>query len=101
MIYCLVEEGHGPASTGGLVIQPGPEGFVHCCDERQIPEVRKAYFHPDAHVRAVVIDPTRLGAETRYEPGSGGEGERFAHVYGPIDTSAVTDVIAVAAHGRE
>jgi uncharacterized protein (DUF952 family) len=49
----------------------------------------------------VVIDPTRLGAETRYEPGSGGEGERFAHVYGPIETSAAIDVIAVAAHGEE
>jgi uncharacterized protein (DUF952 family) len=61
----------------------------------------KAYFHPDAHVRAVVIEPRRLGVEPRYQPGSGGEGERFAHVYGPIEASAVTDVIEVATHGEE
>ena len=99
MIYYLAEDSLDPNPTGDSVIDPGPEGFVHCCDERQIHEVLKAYFPSDARVLAVVVDPTRLSSETRYEPGSGGEAERFAHVYGPIQRSAVVEVIALKADG--
>jgi uncharacterized protein (DUF952 family) len=99
LIYYLVEDSSDPDPTGDSVIEPGPEGFIHCCDEGQIPEVRKAYFSPDARVLAVVVDPTRLSSETRYEPGSGGEAERFAHVYGPIQKSAVVEVIVLKTNG--
>lgn len=95
MIYYLFEGSLDPNPTGDPLIGPGPEGFIHCCDERQIHEVRTAYFPPGARVLAVVIDPTRLSSETRYELGSGGEAERFAHVYGPIEKSAVLEVIAL------
>lgn len=71
---------------------PGPDGFVHCCDERQLAHVRAHHFAPGADVVALEIDPTQLDCETRYEPGSLGEAERFAHVYGPIPTAAVRSV---------
>jgi uncharacterized protein (DUF952 family) len=67
----------------------GAEGFVHCCDERQIGYVRRRYFPADEQVVALALDPTRLPAETRYEPGSGGEPERFPHVYGPLQREFV------------
>jgi uncharacterized protein (DUF952 family) len=67
-----------------LLVEPGEEGFVHCCDERQIEMVRRTYFPPNKEVLAVGLDPTQLDVETRYEPGSGGEPERFPHVYGPL-----------------
>ena len=68
MIYCLVEDSLDPDPTGASVIEPGPEGLIHCCDERQIHEVRKGYFPPDARVVAIVVDPTRLSSETVTSP---------------------------------
>ena len=78
-----------------IVATPPPEGFVHCCDPRQIAFVRDNYFPVGADVVALGIDPTALDCETRYEPGSGGEGERFPHVYGPIRSADVTEVSAL------
>lgn len=74
------------------VAAPGEEGFVHCCDERQIADVRRRYFPLDEEVVAIAFDPTRLPVETRYEPGAGGESERFPHVYGPLQSEFVAFV---------
>jgi uncharacterized protein (DUF952 family) len=73
------------------------ENFVHCCDHRQIQYVRNSYFPADQPIVALAIDPTRLFNETRYEFGSGGESERFPHVYGPIHVSDVVEVNMVSA----
>jgi uncharacterized protein (DUF952 family) len=93
MIYHLLlarewESRHGSATAA----IPGQDEFLHCCDERQLAPVRKAFFPSGSKVVALGVDPTLLSAETRYEPGSGGEEERFPHVYGPIQAF---DVIAV------
>jgi uncharacterized protein (DUF952 family) len=69
------------------------DAFLHCCDERQLGPVREANFPSASRVIALGIDPTLLSAETRYEPGSGGELERFPHVYGPIQASDVISVL--------
>jgi uncharacterized protein (DUF952 family) len=45
------------------------------------------------------VDETRVGAEIRYERSHEG-GERFPHVYGPIDLDAVVDVVALPADAR-
>jgi uncharacterized protein (DUF952 family) len=94
MIYHLVErQTWVEHSAESYVAVPGPEGFVHCCDNRQVQTVRTSFFPPGAQVVALALDPTRLDAETRYEPGAGGENERFPHVFGPIARSAVQRVI--------
>lgn len=90
MIYLLLplpqwEESADPVAT------PGDEGFVHCCDERQVAYVRRRYFAQDEKVMILAIDPTQLDAEARYEPGAGGEPERFPHVYGTITRSSVME----------
>jgi uncharacterized protein (DUF952 family) len=75
------------------VASPGSgEAFVHCCDHHQIEYARASYFKPNDQVVALTIDPTRLSSETRYEPGAGGEPERFPHVYGPLRVSDVLEV---------
>jgi uncharacterized protein (DUF952 family) len=38
---------------------------------------------------ALAFDPTQLPVETRYEPGAGGEPERFPHVYGALPRESV------------
>ena len=74
---------------------PGPEGFVHCCDEHQIAGVAERFFPAGTRLVAVGVDPTRLAAETRYEEAADRPGERFAHVYGAIPMAAVVEVRSV------
>jgi len=96
MIYHLVEKSVWESTQHQPTIAtPGPDGFVHCCDERQLASVRDANFATDVPVVALAVDPTRLAFETRYEAGSGGELERFPHVHGPIETSTVIEVIEI------
>ncbi len=82
------------SGSPGRVAVPGEEGFVHCCDERQIADVRRRYFPLDEEVVAVAFDPTQLPVETRYEPGAGGENERFPHVYGALQSQFVAFIRA-------
>jgi uncharacterized protein (DUF952 family) len=93
VIYFLTtrDEWEAVAETG-LLAAPGTDPFVHCCDESQIAHVHSTYFAARPDVVALGLDPTRLDAETRYEPGSGGEAQRFPHVYGPIHRADVIDV---------
>lgn len=84
------------SGTADPVAEPGKEErFVHCCDERQIADVRRSYFPVGEEVVAVAFDPTLLPAETRYEPGTGGEPERFPHVYGALQREFVAFVRSV------
>lgn len=77
-------------ASAGSVAEPGQgEKFVHCCDEGQIGDVRRRYFPADEPVVALAFDPTQLAVETRYEPGTGGEPERFPHVYGPLQRELI------------
>lgn len=97
VIYHLLDvEEWGRRQLAVVAAEPGPEGFVHCCDDRQLVLVRPAYFPAHVFVVALRLDPTLLDAETRYEAGAGGEPERFAHVYGSI---RVTDVLGVVEVG--
>ena len=68
-------------------------GFVHCCQESQLPALA-ARFAGAADLVALVIDPARLRADVRYENFEGGN-ELFPHVYGPIPVAAVIDVIPI------
>jgi uncharacterized protein (DUF952 family) len=96
MIYHLVEQDTWVQRSDQVhVALPGPEGFVHCCDNRQVQQVRATYFPAGGPVVALALDPTRLDVETRYEPGSRGESERFPHVFGPIARAAVRRVITL------
>jgi len=66
------------------------EGFIHCCRYEQLSGVLERYFNGATGLLLLHIDEHRLHAELRYEPGAGGE--KFPHVYGPIDKHAVTRV---------
>jgi uncharacterized protein (DUF952 family) len=89
VIYYLMLRSEAESRSLEPLAVPGEEGFVHCCDERQIADVRRRYFPTNEEVVAVAFDPTRLPVETRYEPGAGGEQERFPHVYGAIQNDYI------------
>jgi len=66
-------------------------GFVHCSTPTQIVSVAQSHY-PDADdPQLLVLDPTRIDAEIKYEEQPTGG---FAHVYGSIPTEAVVDVLA-------
>jgi uncharacterized protein (DUF952 family) len=87
--YLLTRQEWDDGRVRDFLVEPGDGGFVHCCDERQIEMVRQTYFPPNQEVLAAGFDPTQLDVETRYEPGSGGESERYPHAYGPLRRQSV------------
>ncbi|AJE83123.1 MULTISPECIES: DUF952 domain-containing protein [Streptomyces] len=70
-------------------------GFIHCSARHQLPRVAAflygSYQGPDELV-VLVVDPTRLTAPIRHEPGSPDSEETFPHVYGAIEVGAVVGV---------
>jgi len=66
------------------------DGFVHCTDgESAVIDTANRYYRRDGREYVVLsIDTDGLTAPVRYEDPQ----RTFPHVYGPIETSAVTDV---------
>lgn len=70
------------------------EGFIHCsASEAQALAVAARLFAGRSDLVALEIDTDRLGSGVRYE--SGGSGELYPHIYGPIETAAVSRVRAL------
>jgi uncharacterized protein (DUF952 family) len=75
------------------------EGFIHCSTESQVVPVAEKYYQGKRDLVLLVIDPSLLSSDLRWEDPSGGapppgvpEGELFPHIYGPINPDAVTKV---------
>ena len=69
------------------------EGFVHCCEQEQLPGVVARHYAGVDDLVLLVIERGELGAELVHESAPGG-GERFPHVYGPIELAAVRETRA-------
>jgi len=75
------------------------EGFIHCSTRTQILPVAEKFYKGQLGNVLLMIDPTLLASELRWEPPSGGapphgvpDGELFPHVYGPINLDAIVNV---------
>jgi uncharacterized protein (DUF952 family) len=69
------------------------DGFIHCSRAEQVLRVAEAFFAGQRGLALLVIDPGRLNAELRWEPGTDLPTESFPHVYGPINLDAVVEVL--------
>lgn len=69
------------------------EGFIHCSSQDQVLRVAVAFYSGQKNLVLLVIDPSRLKSEIRWEPGSDKPDERFPHIFGPINLDAVTSVL--------
>jgi uncharacterized protein (DUF952 family) len=91
-------------STRGKTL--AEEGFIHCSHAHQVVSVADAIYRGTTGLVLLVIDPAAVRAEIREEalgrvgpgPGGGadrlaGAGERFPHIYGPLNVDAVVDVL--------
>lgn len=105
MIFHLVIESDFQAQFDGRVYLPAGlrrDGFVHCAlAPSVIPVANDYYAEAPGRLLLLEIDPQRLVSETRYEPAApiagGGtahlaSASLFPHVYGPINTEAITGV---------
>jgi uncharacterized protein (DUF952 family) len=66
-------------------------GFIHCSRAEQVAGVAERFYRGQTGLVLLTIDENLVGPEVRYEavPDSG---ERFPHVYGPLNTDAVVAV---------
>jgi len=77
----------------------GTEGFIHCSTLAQVLPVAARYYKGQSGLVLLVIEPTLLSSDLKWEPPTGGtpagvpEGDQFPHVYGPIHGAAVVDVV--------
>jgi uncharacterized protein (DUF952 family) len=71
------------------------EGFVHASTAVQVQATAERFFAGRDDLLVLCIDETALGVPLRWElpvtPGGEAEGERFPHVYGPVDLRAVVE----------
>ena len=71
------------------------EGFIHCSQESQVAGVLERYFKGKTNLVKLVIDTDKLTSRLIYE-WSPSTADTFPHIYGPINTSAVTAVEKIA-----
>lgn len=70
-------------------------GFVHLSTPAQVHLPANRLFAGRDDLLLLVLDPHRLDAPVRWEPGVPGDPESmvFPHLYGPLPTAAVTSVV--------
>jgi len=76
------------------------EGFIHCSTREQVLRVANDFFSGRKGLVLLVIDPSRLTSELRWEPGSDAAEVLFPHLYGPLNLEAVTRVVAFEADAQ-
>jgi uncharacterized protein (DUF952 family) len=84
-----VWEAHDPASAY-LPAAYEADGFVHCTDgDEPMVEVANRFYRGDARpFLLLTIDLDRTGSPWRFDD----PGQRYPHVYGPIDPACVIEV---------
>lgn len=70
------------------------EGFIHCSTPEQLPYVHEKFYKGQTGLIVLRIDPEKLESPLVWE-NPHETLKLFPHVYGPIQTSAVTDVVDV------
>jgi uncharacterized protein (DUF952 family) len=78
------------------------EGFIHCSKPAQVVDVANRFYRGQRGLVLLVIDPSKLESELKWEPPAHPNGEPaaamgdqlFPHIYGPINLDAVVRVVA-------
>ena len=69
-------------------------GFIHLSTPQQVHLPANRFYSGEEDLLALHVEPARLDAEIRWEPGVDDDPESmlFPHLYGPLPLSAVVDV---------
>ena len=95
LLHLCTPEGWATAQRAGGV-EPDPAvGFVHLSTPEQVHLPAQRLFGGTDDLLVLVVDPGRLTAPVRFEPGVPGDpaGLRFPHLYGRLPVEAVTAVL--------
>jgi uncharacterized protein (DUF952 family) len=65
------------------------EGFIHLSRPFQVHIPANRLYSDTPDLLILWLDPSRLTAEVREEPGTGGEDMTFPHLYGELNIDAV------------
>ena len=76
-------------------------GFIHFSQQHQILSVANAFYTGQTDLVILVVDPSLLKAELKYEPpahpsaspSAPGAENLFPHLYGPLNLEAVIEVV--------
>jgi uncharacterized protein (DUF952 family) len=100
ILHITSREAWAAARQAGAYRPPSleSEGFIHCSTPAQVTRVADALYLGQTGLLLLVIDPSRLTAELRWEPPAGpgpadASAERFPHLYGPLDAAAVLEAL--------
>jgi uncharacterized protein (DUF952 family) len=80
------------SSTRGVSLDE--QGFIHCSLPHQLRAVAEHIYDDADDLVVLVIDGERLSAHVEYEAPEPGA-DKYPHIYGPIPTTAVSDVVPV------
>ncbi len=75
------------------------QGFIHCSKPSQIVDVANAFYRGQQGLVLLVIDPSKLISELKWEPPAEPEpsharaDDLFPHIYGPLNLDAVIRVV--------
>lgn len=85
-----VLEGTFTESTLGQSLEE--VGFIHCCDPAQLDFVLATFYADVPHdLLLLTIDPELLESRLVREVGNPETGEKFPHIHGPLNPSAVVE----------
>lgn len=70
------------------------EGFIHCSQDHQVAGVLERYYAGKTGLVKLVIDTDKLTSKYVFD-WSPSTQDTFPHVYGTINTDAVTEVITL------
>lgn len=74
------------------------EGFIHCANLEQVAGAANKFYDKERELLLLTIDAELLTSLLCDE--DSGSGERFPHIYGPIDRKAITKVDEMHRDGR-
>jgi uncharacterized protein (DUF952 family) len=96
LLHITTPEEWAAARTSGVVAPPSlaEVGFVHLSTRDQVTLPANRLYRGRTDLLLLVLDPTRIDVEIRFEPGvpTDPESMRFPHAYGPVPAAAVVDV---------
>jgi len=72
------------------------EGFIHCSNGEQLEDTANRLFSDRDQILLLVIDVSTLREQIKYEKDEE-TGQKFPHLYGPLNTSAVMDKLDIVA----
>jgi len=92
VIYHLLPKADWEEAQDAGVYQPAnfaSDGFIHCSGVDQVIGVANAYYGDEKDLYLLTIAVDKIDGEIRWEDLLG-EGERFPHIYAPLDLQTVS-----------